>query len=97
MFLQYSCRPESPCTVKGRVQIDVEPSLARKSEIRAHLVIIVIGWKYCCVDLELQNGRGGRKLIVEYRETLKGYILCWFYLTTATEAEEQNKTVKEQK
>lgn len=72
MFLQYYCRPGSPFTVKGRVQIDAEPSLASKPEIRAHLVIIVIGWKYCCVDLELQNGRGGRKLKVENWETLKG-------------------------
>lgn len=72
MFLQYYCRPGSPFTVKSRVQIDVEPSLASKTEIRAHLVIIARGWKYCCVDLELQNGRGGRKLIVENWETLKG-------------------------
>lgn len=72
MFLQHYCRPGSPFTVEGRVQIDVEPSLARRSEIRAHLVIIAIGWKYCFVDLELRNGRGGRKLIVENWETLKG-------------------------
>lgn len=58
--------------MKGRVQIDAEPSLARKPEIRAYLVITVIGWKCCCVDLELQNARGGRKLIVENCETLKG-------------------------
>lgn len=51
--------------MKGRVQIDAEPSLASKPEIRAHLVITVIGWKCCCVDLALQNGRGARKLIVE--------------------------------
>lgn len=55
--------------MKGRVQIDAEPSLARKPEIRAYLVITVIGWKCCCVDLELQNARGGRKLIVENCET----------------------------
>lgn len=60
MFLQYYYRPGSAFTVKGRFQIDVEPSLASKPEIRAHLVIIVIGWKYRCIDLELQNGRGGR-------------------------------------
>lgn len=44
--------------MKGRVQIDVEPSLASKPEIRAHLVITVIGWYCCFVDSELQNGRG---------------------------------------
>lgn len=58
--------------MKGRVQIDVEPRLARKLEIRAYLVITVIDWNCCCVDLELQNARGGRKLIVENWETLKG-------------------------
>lgn len=30
--------------MKGRVQIDVEPSLASKPEIGAHLVITVISW-----------------------------------------------------
>lgn len=39
MFFQYYCRPGTPFTVKGRVQIDVEPNLASKPEIRACLVV----------------------------------------------------------